>query len=770
MRRSPAHRGRGDRIEPPVLCAAALLFMASGIAPARGIAYGAVSDARVQRCDTLQWSGHAAQAQGCYRDLVTGTDAAARAEGAWALGDFNSANDWFRQASAAQPQSAALRVRWGQLYVDSHQNQDALDLFKEALQRDPRNAYAKVGAATVLADQFESEAARYIDAVQADERAPAGARLQALLLATRVALEDSDLSKGAALLERAGALASQAAMPQLEVYALKAALDLLNGKDDGRWINAALKDDANYGDAYAVAAHFCVITRQYERANALYRKAIEVQPNLWSAQVELASGLLRENRVAEAREHLQLAYRGDPYDPITSNTLKLLDSFDQFDLLTYEDRAGSHSSTIMLRISKKESAVLAPYAHQLAQRAIATYSERYAFHLQQPVVIEIYPNHEDFAVRTAGMPGIGLLGVTFGYVLAMDSPSSRPENEFHWGTTLWHEMAHVFTLESTAHRVPRWLSEGLSVFEEWNTGPIKGREIPEYAYDAFRNDKALPVADLDRGFIRPEYPQQVVVSYMQAGLICDFINSDFGFERLRALLQQYAHTSDTAAAIQGALGISAAQFDARFKAYLTREFGALFRQFDTWRAARDAANAAAARADWAAADRTAEQALAIEPQDVEDGSAYIALAQAQLHSGQADAGMNTLLSYWRRGGHEPGALKQLATQLGHAARTADAIAVLQSVNYVAPFDYGVHGQLGDWLLDANRPDAALEEYRIAYALDPPDAAQAHYRLARAQFALNAWAEARTQVLAALEIAPNYKPAQQLLLQLAHNSH
>ena len=63
--------------------------------------------------------------------------------------------------------------------------------------------------------------------------------------------------------------------------------------------------------------------------------------------------------------------------------------------------------------------------------------------------IEVYPNHEDFAVRTMGMPGLGALGVTFDYVVAMDSPSARPPGQFHWASTLWHELSHVYVLDMT---------------------------------------------------------------------------------------------------------------------------------------------------------------------------------------------------------------------------------------------------------------------------------------------------------------------------------
>ena len=75
----------------------------------------------------------------------------------------------------------------------------------------------------------------------------------------------------------------------------------------------------------------------------------------------------------------------------------------------------------------------------------------------------IRDSHADFAVRTVGLPGLGALGVTFGTVVAMDSPSGRKPGSFNWATTLWHEMDHVFVLTATHNRVPRWFAEGLAV-------------------------------------------------------------------------------------------------------------------------------------------------------------------------------------------------------------------------------------------------------------------------------------------------------------------
>src|SRR5690606_1411900 len=122
---------------------------------------------------------------------------------------------------------------------------------------------------------------------------------------------------------------------------------------------------------------------------------------------------------------------------------------DQFELSSNEVSADGVPVEVRLRLHRDEAAVLRPYALDLVRRSVETFSRRYQFQPSEPITVELYPDHDDFAVRVAALPGIGLLGVTFGYVVAMDSPSGRASGEFHWGSTLWHEMAHVFTLEVT---------------------------------------------------------------------------------------------------------------------------------------------------------------------------------------------------------------------------------------------------------------------------------------------------------------------------------
>ena len=92
------------------------------------------------------------------------------------------------------------------------------------------------------------------------------------------------------------------------------------------------------------------------------------------------------------------------------------------------------------------------------------------------MIVEIFPQKKEFAVRTFGLPGAdGLLGVCFGRVITANSPASQGEHPSNWEAVLWHEFCHVVTLSKTHNKMPRWLSEGISVYEEGQAGSRLGR-------------------------------------------------------------------------------------------------------------------------------------------------------------------------------------------------------------------------------------------------------------------------------------------------------
>lgn len=735
-------------------------------APARDIHYGAIGNADLLRCDRLDWNGNQAESETCYRQLLSGNAAAEiKAEAAWALGDLQMANTQFRVAAGQQPDSAAIRVRWGDLFADSHQDGEAMNIYREALDLDADSPFARLGAARLLVGGFDDEANTFLQPLLTDESVPAGARAAAWLIVARVSLENSNYSQADEALDSAENLLSENGWPLLELYALRAAADLLDNVTESRYTQLSLQDNPGFGDIYAIPAHFYVITRRYREAIDLYQKAVDIQPDHASAHEELGVNLLRDNQMSRARTHLEIAYKEDPFSPKAVNTLRLLDSFEDFRLINDPDTPEPGVLPIVFRLHRDESAAILPYALELTRDSIREFTQRYGFELKEPVVIEMYPDHEDFAVRTAGMPGLGILGATFGYVVAMDSPSGRPPEQFQWGTTLWHEMAHVFTLEATNHLVPRWFSEGVSVFEEWRSGPNQGVRIPMSVYTAMADDRFLPVAELDEGFIRPTYEEQVIVSYMQAGLVCQHIDEAYGTDKLRALLDAFRDGMQTGEAIEAVLEMTPAAFDKEFDKFVLDGHGEILGSLDEWQRTQMSIAEYVVAGEWAPIVELANHLIDILPQYVEPDSPYLALAKAQEEMGDHAAAVSALETYWRQGGYSPESLKRLAGWFREAGRSRDAIDVYKSVHLVDPLSEESHAEFGDLLLEQNRADEALREFAIVLALNPHDKASAYYRMARAQHALGNREQSQAQLLLALDVAPNYRPAQRLLLEV-----
>jgi tetratricopeptide (TPR) repeat protein len=285
-------------------------------------------------------------------------------------------------------------------------------------------------------------------------------------------------------------------------------------------------------------------------------------------------------------------------------------------------------------------------------------------------------------------------------------------------------------------------------------------------YNAMKDDRFLPIAELDEGFIRPTYEAQIIVSYMQAGLICHFIDTQYGSDKLSELLYQFGDGLLTAEAIEVVIGIPARQFDKEFDKYVQSEHGAILDNLEDWHRTQQSVSQHIAAGEWRNVPALARHLISLLPQYTEPDSPYIALARAEQELGNSAAAMDALEAFWRHGGYEPDALQRLASWFNDAGRTNDAVDVLTSINFVEPLDQELHGTLGDMLLAEGRPIEALQEFTVALALDPHDKATAYYRMAQAYYDLGNRESSQDNLLQALDVAPNFRPAQRLLLEVA----
>jgi hypothetical protein len=184
------------------------------------------------------------------------------------------------------------------------------------------------------------------------------------------------------------------------------------------------------------------------------------------------------------------------------------------------------------------------------------------------VRVEVYPDHADFSVRTVGLAGLAGLRV-FGPVLAIDSPSAREVGQFN-GDRPGHEIAHLHARHD-GNRVPRWFTEGLRPRGAPRAAGL-GRRRDRGLRPRAEGGRALPLGDLNRGFIRPKGPEQVANSYFQASLVVEWIEAQRGFPALVALLKAYGDGRNTEQAFQAVLGTTLEDFDKAFFAQLEQRF------------------------------------------------------------------------------------------------------------------------------------------------------------------------------------------------------
>jgi len=347
----------------------------------------------------------------------------------------------------------------------------------------------------------------------------------------------------------------------------------------------------------------------------------------------------------------------------------------------------------------------------------------------------------------------------------MDSPSARPPGSFHWASTLWHELSHVYTLTITHHRIPRWFTEGLAVHEETAVSPDWGDRLDPQAIKAIQDKKLLPIAELDRGFIHPDSPVQVVVSYFQAGKICDWIEERWGFEKLLAMIHAFEKPVPTVDVIQQNLGLTPEQFDKDFLVWLDKKVGPQVRGFEEWRKLMKDVSQKAALKQYDVVISEGLKARELYPDHVEHGSAYELVADAYLGKGDKAAAAKELALYSAAGGRNPATVKKLADlQTGLGQKDA-AAKTLQRLNYIYPQDEELHRKLGTLYNELGNKKGAVMEFEALVAMKPIDQAGSRYLLARAYQDVNRMEDAKDQVLQSLEAAPGYRPAQKLLLEL-----
>ena len=672
----------------------------------------------------------------------------------------------FDKAVEVDANNVEARLRAGDLLLNKYNAPDAKLSYQDALKVSPENARALLGLARVAV--FESGKDNPL-ALLKRSLAANPSLADAQVLAARFHLEAEQYDS--AMIDARRALASDSS--SLSAWSMIGAAARMTGDsaEYNRALAAAQRLNSKPADFYVELADAFMRQRRYEEARRLARVALSVDSTSARVLGMLGNDELHAGHIEEGRALLERAFAIDPFNLWHKNTLDLLDK-----LKSYRTIDRGHFRFVA---PVKEAELLVTYLSPLLEEAYDSLSRHYGYKPDSLVRLEIYPRHADFSVRTMGLSGLGALGVSFGPVLMMDAPSARQVGEFNWGSVAWHELAHTFTLGLSNNRAPRWLSEGLSVLEERRARPSWGGRATLEFLAAYSGGRLRPVSQLNEGFVRPRFENEVILSYYEASLVCEMIAETKGATSLVAMLTTYREGLSTAAVFARVLGSSPEQFDKAFDAWVKAKLAGPLAAVSAGDGRGDPSGpfASAMRSGIALMKAGKTDDARVELQHAEDlfpdyagndapavllahlardrGDLKEALAQVQRVTARSETAVDANLIE-----------ADLREKLGDST---GARAPLERLIWMTPYDIPLHVRLAKIAERTGDRAAEVRERRAVVALDPPDPLEAHYELARALANAGDVTGARRELLGVLEQAPAFEKAQTLLLELKNRA-
>ena len=523
---------------------------------------------------------------------------------------------------------------------------------------------------------------------------------------------------------------------------------------------------------------------RFTEGAAYQRRALKLNPEYLPAKIQLAQDLLRLGAENEGWALAGEVHKRDAYNILAYNLANLRDHLSEYETI--------RTDGFILRMDGLEAAVYGDNVAKLLQQAKAELCQKYDLTLDHPVTVELFPNQQDFAVRTFGLPGgDGFLGVCFGDVITANSPKAeRPTN---WQALLWHEFCHVVTLNLTQNKMPRWLSEGISVYEELQRNPTWGQQMtPEYRR-MILDGELTPIGDLSGAFLNPSSPMHLQFAYYESALAVEFLVERYGLASLKAILADLARDVEINMAISRHTA-PLKRLEKEFEAFAQKCARDLAPEADWEQPEKDAldptdpealngwlakhpknfqaltlyAKALIADRQWEQAKDTLEKLITLYPQYTGDDNAYQLLAEVHRHLGETEEEQQVLDKLATNSSdaiHVYGRLLEIAVEKEEWRGVINYGQKYLAVYPLLTKLYWQIGRAGEALGDDKQ---AIDSYKRLLLLEPADPVDVHYRLGHLLQHSDP-AEAKKHVLMALAEAPRFRQAHRLLLKIVNDA-
>ncbi|HQU42593.1 MAG TPA: tetratricopeptide repeat protein [Pirellulales bacterium] len=681
----------------------------------------------------------------------------------------------FNDAKKQQPNAAEPWLASGELALDKNDFALSAEAFERATKLAPDDPDAKLGLARAFAPSDPKLAQDAIEAALAINPF----HLESLFFLIDDHVDSERYVEARELLDRAREINPE----HPRHWAYRAVLAHLNNEpqQETECREAALRSWTTNPEVDHLIGTKLSQKYRFAEGARYQRQALKLDPDYLPAKMQLAQDLLRLGDEDDGWPLANEVYDKDGYNVLAHNLVTLHDSIGQFRTL--------QGGGFLVRMDAREAEIYGARVLDLLQRAKERLCTKYEVKIDGPVLVELFPRQQDFAIRTFGMPGgAGFLGVCFGRVITANSPASQGEHPTNWEATLWHEFCHVVTLHKTNNKMPRWLSEGISVYEERQAGPTWGQTINPRYRAMMLGDDLTPVSQLSGAFLHPPTPLHLQFAYYESSLVVEFLVEKHGLPTLKRILADLGvgmPINDSLARYAGSLDALDRDF-AEFAVKRAEQMApkadwsdpklpaaagasalaAFLKEHPTnYQALQRLAARLIAEKQWKAALEPLKKMVELYPDDGGGGNPYAPLATVYREldaKNDERAALEKLVSLTDDNADALSRLMELSLAEENWSAALKFGDRLLAINPLRPAPYRALATAARQTGDDRR---AIAAWRALLQLDPLDPAEAHYQLATLLHKTGDLAAAKRQVLQALEDAPRYRAAQRELLAI-----
>ncbi|MEX2141070.1 MAG: tetratricopeptide repeat protein [Pirellulales bacterium] len=681
---------------------------------------------------------------------------------------------FYDRAKKDSPTAAEPYFASGDLAIEKQDFALAAEAFAEAAKRRPEDPDVHLGLARAYSDDAEKASDALAKALELNPQ-----HIESLLFQVDNAIDAEEYERAESILKEVFKVNAKHA----RAWAYRAVLAHLTGEYEKEESHRklALATWATNPEVDHVLGQKLSQKYRFAEGATYQRQALALSPTYRPAKVQLCQDLLRLGQEDEGWRLAAEVFEEDKYNVLAYNLSTLHDNLAKFRALENDD--------FIVRMDEREAQLYGPRVLELLGRAKKTLAEKYDVELSDKIIVEIFPQQKDFAIRTFGLPGgAGFLGVCFGGVITANSPASQGATPSNWEAVLWHEFCHVVTLNKTRNRMPRWLSEGISVYEERQENASWGQRMTPKYREMVLDDEATPVSQLSGAFLKPKSAVHLQFAYYQSSMVVEYLVGRYGLPAVQRTLDDLGegiainqalarHTEpikkldedfaswfkEQAEQLAPGVDLERPELEGRIDLKAIAEWNKEHPK-NFWGLILEGQALIAAK-KWEQAKRPLEEAVQLYPDYDGAESPYALLAAIHRELGETQGERSVLEKLASLDADAADARLRLveltAEEQDWKAVTEHAAAMLA----INPLVAAPHRHLARAAEALSERKAAIDANHALLLLQPLDRAEIHFRLAGLLRDEGKFDDAKRQVIEALEQAPRYLAAHRLLLEI-----